>query len=303
MDARTRVPFDEAAVLADLGVRYLHVPVNNTPEFPWRPEVLDTLEDAIATTGGDVLLHCQSGIHNSWGYTAYLIREQSLPLNEAYDFVGVLQDDPSGDPFGLLLGVTPVFEFASDADTSLKPQLAPAHSAARQSGLNAMPITMPTAILDFPAEVTRVLARSGQVYIAGQPSQDAFRRFKEEGVTVVINLRTPHEMENRQWVPFDEQALLNELGIDYVWLPLGGMEHPWTPESVDAFARALAEHQGAAVLHCQVAWRASLMWAAYLTRHRGMDLNAALEQAGNIYPLALPLEGLLGRQIIRRIAD
>ena len=52
-----------------------------------------------------------------------------------------------------------------------------------------------------------------------------------------------------------------------------------------------------AILHCAVAWRASLVWAAYLVRHREMDLNEAVDQASTIYPLGWPLEDMLGREI------
>jgi hypothetical protein len=45
-------------------------------------------------------------------------------------------------------------------------------------------------------------------------------------VTAVVNLRTPREMGSREVAPFDDAALLAELGIEYVWIPLGGDEHP-----------------------------------------------------------------------------
>jgi protein tyrosine phosphatase (PTP) superfamily phosphohydrolase (DUF442 family) len=104
-------------------------------------------------------------------------------------------------------------------------------------------------------------------------------------------------MENRDWMPYDEAAALGALDLEYIHIPM----EEWTPEVVDSFARALADHEGSAILHCAVAWRASLVWASYLVRHRAMDLNQAMEQAGTIYPLHWPLEGLLGRDVDLRI--
>ncbi len=51
------------------------------------------------------------------------------------------------------------------------------------------------------------------------------------------------------------------------------------------------------LLHCTVAWRASYMWAAYLIRHGGLDLDAALARGRAIGLSPDPLEGLLGRPI------
>lgn len=148
-------------------------------------------------------------------------------------------------------------------------------------GLASAPIETPVK-LDFPQKVEHVIARAGPVYIAGQPSEEAMRALVADGVTVVINLRTQPEMDNREQVPYDEVALLKELKVDYVHIPIGGRDHPPTPDAVDQVAAALASHNGKALLHCTVAWRASNMWAAYLIRHRGVDPEKALADAGKV---------------------
>ena len=51
----------------------------------------------------------------------------------------------------------------------------------------------------------RRIYREGRVYIAGQPTVEALEAVAERGVTAVINLRTPGEMDDREAVPFDEQ--------------------------------------------------------------------------------------------------
>jgi uncharacterized protein (TIGR01244 family) len=155
----------------------------------------------------------------------------------------------------------------------------------------------------LPLEVTelegveRHLFRDGRVYIGGQPSQEALARFKEFGVTAVVNLRTPAEMENRERVPYDEAAAVEELGMTYVLIPLGGDDHPYTPEAVDTFDQVLREHQGPVLLHCTMGWRASYLWAAYLIREHGYSLDAAMARGEAIAINPPPLAGLLGKEL------
>jgi uncharacterized protein (TIGR01244 family) len=141
------------------------------------------------------------------------------------------------------------------------------------------------------------------VFIAGQPNEQALERFKALGVTVVVNLRTQREMDNRQAVPFDEVAALAKLGLGYVHIPLGGDDNPWTPAAVERFAQALDKHRGPVLLHCTVAWRASYMWAAYLIRYGGLDLDAALSRGRAIGIGRDPLEELTGRPLKVEWAD
>jgi uncharacterized protein (TIGR01244 family) len=101
-------------------------------------------------------------------------------------------------------------------------------------------------------------------------------------------------------VPFDEAALLSELGVEYVHVPLDGGANPYTPEAVDKVAAAISSAKGKVLLHCTIAWRASHMWAAYLVKHKGYTLEEALRNAeainfnGYKAPDPQPVEGLLG---------
>jgi uncharacterized protein (TIGR01244 family) len=158
----------------------------------------------------------------------------------------------------------------------------------------------------FPEKVARsdfqaAFADAGTAYVAGQPTADALRAMKADGVTTVINLRTQTEMDNRKQVPFDEAALVKELGMTYVHVPLGGPDTPYTPAAVDQVAAAIKASKGKVLLHCTVGWRASHMWAAYLMR-QGVSYEDATRQArannldGYTPPNgATPLQGLLGQ--------
>lgn len=122
------------------------------------------------------------------------------------------------------------------------------------------------------------LARVGDdLFVAGQPTERALRELRAQGVTTVVNLRTPKEMSTQ--VSFDEAALVKELGMQYVYLPMRGTpEFPYSPEALKSFAAAMTGAKGKVLLHCTVAWRASHLLAAYLIQYRGVSVATALKQ-------------------------
>jgi uncharacterized protein (TIGR01244 family) len=143
------------------------------------------------------------------------------------------------------------------------------------------------------------------MFIGGQPTERALRELKARGVTTVVNLRMPDEMQR---VEFDEAALVKELGMQYVHIPMrGSTENPYGPSELDRFAAAMASADGKVLLHCTVAWRASHLWGAYLIRERQLPPDTAIEHARAINlqderPLTgtqphHPLEGFLGRDV------
>lgn len=160
----------------------------------------------------------------------------------------------------------------------------------------------PIRVVDIDG-VEQNLYREGRVWIGGQPSRDALQRFRDLGVTAVVNLRTPAEMEDRERVPYDEAAAVGELGMEYVWIPLGGDEHPYTPAAVERFAQVLAEHGGPVLLHCTMGWRASYLWAAYLIRYQNIPLEEAMARGEAIAISPSPLAGLLDRHLTVVYAD
>jgi len=147
-------------------------------------------------------------------------------------------------------------------------------------------------------------ARVGDdVFISGQPTERALRELRAQGVTTVVNLRSPPEMSR---VPFDEAALVKELGMEYVYLPMRGTpELPYSPAAVKSFAAAMSNAKGKVLLHCTIAWRASHLWAAYLIQYRDVPVASALEQARLINLMddhrmdgdRQPVEAFLGRSL------
>jgi len=141
------------------------------------------------------------------------------------------------------------------------------------------------------------------VFISGQPTEQGLRSLRDQGVTTVVNLRSPPEMAR---VPFDEAALVKELGMEYVYLPMRGTaELPYSPAAVKSFADAMSNAKGKVLLHCTIAWRASHLWAAYLIQYRNVPVATALEQTRLINLMddhrmdgdRQPVEAFLGRSL------
>jgi uncharacterized protein (TIGR01244 family) len=177
----------------------------------------------------------------------------------------------------------------------------------------AQRLTGPNPTGDVPAPValdTRGLFQEkfasvgSDVFISGQPTDRALRDLRAQGVTTVVNLRTPEEMQKR--VPFDEAALVKQLGMEYVYLPMRGTaEFPYSPSAVKSFAAAMSGAKGKVLLHCTIAWRASHLWAAYLIQYRQVPVATALQQARMINLMddmrmdedKQPVEAFLGRTL------
>ncbi len=78
-----RVGFDEAALVKTLGMKYVHIPMRGTAEYPYGPTQLDTFAAAMAAADGKVLLHCTIAWRASHLWAAYLIRERNVPVATA----------------------------------------------------------------------------------------------------------------------------------------------------------------------------------------------------------------------------
>ncbi len=160
------------------------------------------------------------------------------------------------------------------------------------------PVRLDDELKGFQARIARV---GDNMYVSGQPSQDALRELKARGVTTIVNLRTPEEMAK---IGFDEAELAKSLGMKYVYLPVRGNEKfPYSPDTVTKFAAAMKEADGAVLLHCTVGWRASHLWTAYLIQERGIPVDKALESGEAINLMGhhvdgrQPVEDFLGKDL------
>jgi uncharacterized protein (TIGR01244 family) len=78
-----QIGFDEAALLNELGISYVHIPMRGTADNPYGPKQLDQFAAAIASADGKVLLHCTVAWRASHIWAAYLIRDRAVPVATA----------------------------------------------------------------------------------------------------------------------------------------------------------------------------------------------------------------------------
>ncbi|MBX3388083.1 MAG: hypothetical protein KF691_01365 [Phycisphaeraceae bacterium] len=165
------------------------------------------------------------------------------------------------------------------------------------SGLNAAPVAQPVELNAADEGYTANAYRVGPVIVAGQPKEATLEKLAKDGCPLVVNIRTPEEMNDRQRVPFDEAETLKRLNVEYVFIPLGGpkKEYPYTTEATDKFAEALSRHNsGPVLLHCQVGYRATHLWTAYLVRTKGLSPEEAVAIGSQMVMGEQPFEGLAG---------
>ena len=154
---------------------------------------------------------------------------------------------------------------------------------------------LPIKVEDVDGVARDNLYRDGRVYIAGQPSEEAFAELARRGVTLVVNTRTPAEFEDRDEVPFDEEEVVEKLGMTYVSIPLGGDDHPYEPAAVERLAEALAENDGPAVIHCLYGIRAVYLWLAHLVHNADLSLDQAMARGEAMMLEPHPVGRLLDR--------
>lgn len=156
------------------------------------------------------------------------------------------------------------------------------------------PATAPAAA---PAAATptplKTVARD-RVLIAGQPGEIDLKTLREQGVTTIFNLRTDAEMADRSVVPYDEAALAKALDLAYVQEPIGGTDHPFRPEVLEAFKAELDRSQGKLLLHCGTGGRAGMLYAAYAVKYLGQEPDEAMRSLEALGGWPLPLERLTG---------
>lgn len=109
----TRIGFDEAKLIADLGMTYVHIPMRgSTGEMSYSPETLRKFSEALKAADGKVLLHCTVAWRASHIWAAYLI-QQGVPDVDAVRHARAINlmdehrmDDSGRQPVEMFLGRT-----------------------------------------------------------------------------------------------------------------------------------------------------------------------------------------------------
>ncbi|MEQ1691666.1 MAG: sulfur transferase domain-containing protein, partial [Gemmatimonas sp.] len=93
--------------------------------------------------------------------------------------------------------------------------------------------TLPApAALDTVGRFQDAAVRVGDdLFISGQPTAQALRELRAQGVTTVVNLRMQEELDRA--VKFDEPGTIASLGMQYVHIPMRGTpDAPYSPAAV-----------------------------------------------------------------------
>ena len=143
----------------------------------------------------------------------------------------------------------------------------------QQQPLSDAPIHAAQAVTDWPGFAR--IARDGNFYFAAQPSEAALRQAPERDIKIVVNLRTDEEMADRSKVAFDEAALVRDLGISYVTIPV--TPATFSTKDAEKLEEVLRNTSGPVLIHCHSSNRVGTLWGLYLNKFRGFDLPDAID--------------------------
>jgi len=136
--------------------------------------------------------------------------------------------------------------------------------------------------------------RFGDIYLASQPSADALKSLKEQGVVTIINLREAAEMD------WDEAAEAEKLGFHYEHVPIGTLKS-LSDETFGKLRKLLSDPERKSVcMHCASANRVGAVWLAHRVLDDKVDYQAAAKEAKTIGLRSPELERIAREYIERR---
>ncbi len=129
-----------------------------------------------------------------------------------------------------------------------------------------------------------------QVATAGRPSADQFALAKQRGVGTIVNLCPPGEP-----AAYDEAALVRELGLQYVNIPVAGAGD-LNEANARKLAEALEHAHGVALVHCASSNRVGALFAlkAYWLEKKSVDEALAIGRAAGLRAMEPAVRQLIG---------
>ena len=125
------------------------------------------------------------------------------------------------------------------------------------------------------ADAERVHTQNG-IFLASQPSPEAFEAAKAAGIATVIDQRGDAETPD-----FDERALVTGMGLEYHNPAFGG-PLPLTDEVLDETRALLRDAPKPILMHCGSANRTGAAWLAYRALDCDVPVEAALVEARQV---------------------
>jgi len=129
-----------------------------------------------------------------------------------------------------------------------------------------------------------------QIATAGRPSAEQFALAKERGVRTVVNL-CPHS----EPAAYDEPSLIQELGLQYVNIPIAGAGD-LNEDNARRLADALAQAEGAALVHCASSNRVGALFAlkAFWLDKKSAEEALAIGRAAGLKAMEPAVRQLIG---------
>ncbi|MCB0350975.1 MAG: dual specificity protein phosphatase family protein [Bdellovibrionales bacterium] len=118
-------------------------------------------------------------------------------------------------------------------------------------------------------------------YFMGQPTPAALDAAKADGVTTVINLRTPEEINSLKYKPSEEAK---KRGLNYYNYPVNSKE-PLDIATLDKIEKTFVLHHKKGekvIVHCTSGQRAATWFAYHLRNAHGENLQKALSEARDV---------------------
>lgn len=125
----------------------------------------------------------------------------------------------------------------------------------------------PHVVLSAPIPKGKVI--SPTLVVGGQPTKAALKEMASQGLKMVINLRTPSELD------FDEEAVVKSLNMTYLMIPIPGAKG-LSDTSVDDLHEAL-DPKVPTLVHCASGNRVGALFALRAQRHQGKGFEEALD--------------------------
>ncbi len=115
------------------------------------------------------------------------------------------------------------------------------------------------------------------LFVAGQINASDFLKFKEAGVTTIINNR-PDGEEVEQLSAAQAEELAKKHGINYHYLPMANGQ-PLPPNLIEEFKSIVAASDGKILAHCRSGMRSSFIWALGAIPDSKVTVDEAIEAA------------------------
>ena len=148
----------------------------------------------------------------------------------------------------------------------------------RTAGL-LIAIALPTAVLagSQPDGVTNFQKVDDHVYRGAQPTEQGFKSLAKLGIKTIVDLREPGDRSRL------EEKMVRAAGMEYVSVPMYGMETPSNDKVVKVLALLEDTSTGPVFVHCKRgADRTGAVIACYRMEHDRWKNDQALTEAKSL---------------------